>query len=132
MSQQLTVAMQNRILNWILLGTTPSRPTGPLQVALFIQMPDSEDGTGGVEPDKDYGYARRTVTFSQAVDGTVANNAQVTFNMASGGAWGIIEGIGIYDASETLILSGELMNSRTVDDADTFAIAEGQLVITIA
>lgn len=62
-----------------------------------------------------------------------ANTQTITFPTASGGNWGTISHIGIWDASTSgnLLFHGALTASKVVNDGDTFQIQAGNLVISL-
>lgn len=62
-----------------------------------------------------------------------ANTQTITFPTASGGNWGTITHIGIWDASTSgnLLFHGALTASKVVNDGDTFQIQAGNLVISL-
>jgi hypothetical protein len=132
MANNLTNVAETGMLDWINGVGSPVRPTTPLKVALFTTSPNQETGTGGTEVSGN-AYARTTVTMSAASSGATSNSADVTFPTASGGNWGTIVAIGIYDSagSPVLLWVGNLTSSKTVDDGDTFKINAGSLQLTL-
>lgn len=67
-------------------------------------------------------------------DGQTQNTAEIAFAQAGSGGWGTVTHIGLFDASTSgnLLFHGALTASKTVDENDTFKIAAGDLVITLA
>lgn len=116
-------------LTWLLTTDSATRPTS-WYVALFTDDP-TDAGTGTEVSGN--GYARTAVTFSVSGD-TASNTGAVTFPAASGGSWGTISHIGIYDASTSgnLLFHGSLTTSKSVGDGDVFQINTGALDITMA
>src|SRR5688500_1616723 len=98
----LSNSAENGMLDWLCLGATLTRPTSPLQIALFSVMPNTETGVGGTELSGS-AYARTNVTFTAAASGAVSNTADVTFPTASG-TWAAIVGIGVYDSAGSPVL----------------------------
>jgi len=124
---------ENLILNWTLTTGSATRPTA-WYVALFTT--DPTDAGSGTELSL-YSYARQAVTFNAATGTNPTycdNTATITFPTASGGNWGTVTHIGIYNASTAgnLLFHGALTTSKTVNDGDTFQILANGLVINLA
>lgn len=119
------------LLDWLMTNGAATRPTA-WYVALYTAAPS--DSGGGTEVSGS-GYARQSVTFAAASSpaGTTSNTNTVSFT-ASGGSWGTITHIGIFDASTggNLLWHGGLTASKTVGDGDTIEFAIGNLDLTIA
>ena len=79
------------------------------------------------------GYSRQSVTFASAAGGAISTNATVTFT-ASGGAFGTITHVAIFDAATSgqCIAAGELTSSKVISDGDSLQIASGNLTVTLA
>jgi hypothetical protein len=122
---------EKAMLDWLLGGATPTRPT-TRHLALFTAAPS--DSGGGTEVSTG-GYARQTITFAAAATpgGTCANDAVESFT-ASGANYGTVTHIGIFDAatSGNLLAHGAMTVSRTVNDGDTLNFAIGSVVLTLA
>ena len=84
------------LLDWLMTTGAATRPTAWF-VALFTTATD--DAAGGTEVTGN-GYARQAVAFDAASSpgGTTQNSGAVSFT-ASGGNWGSITHMAIYDAS---------------------------------
>lgn len=119
------------ILNWLMTNGAATRPTA-WYIALYTAAPS--DSGGGTEVAGN-GYSRQAVTFSAASEpgGTTDNSGSVSFT-ASGGNWGTITHVGIFDASTSgnLLWHGALAASRTVNDGDTLSFAVGAVTLTLA
>lgn len=84
-------------------------------------------------------YARLDITSSDFNDATLAdpsaldNSSALTFVQASGGSWGTITHVGVYDALSggNLLLSLALSVSRTIDDGDTLSFSAGEFDVTL-
>lgn len=106
---------------------------------LFISLHTSSPGDTYVSGEvSGNAYARTAVTFNAASQPSTGltfadNSATVTFPTASGGNFGTITHIGIFDASTAgnLLFHGALTASRTVNDGDTFQIQAGSLTISL-
>jgi hypothetical protein len=79
------------------------------------------------------GYSRQSVTFASASGGAISTNATVTFT-ASGGNWGTITHVAIFDAATSgeIIAAGSLSSSKVISDGDSLQIASGNLTVTLA
>jgi hypothetical protein len=119
------------LLDWLMTTGSATRPT-VWYVALYTAAPS--DSGGGTEVSGN-GYARQSVTFNAAtsVAGTTDNSNAVTFT-ASGGNWGTITHIGIFDALTTgnLLWHGSMTASKTIADGDTLEFAIGNIDLTLA
>lgn len=121
------------MLDWVTVVGNPTRPTAPLKVALFTVAPNQETGLGGTEVNGN-GYARTTITFSGAdSSGATSNVGDVTFPTASGGSWGTIVAVAIYDNAATpiMLFVGTLSSSRVIDDGGTFRIVSGAMTLSL-
>jgi hypothetical protein len=82
------------------------------------------------------GYTREA-TGTLSVSGTsptnCTNDAAIEFGPASGGNWGTITHIAIFDASTSGNMLGwaQLTSSRTINDGDVLRIPAGDLDITL-
>lgn len=127
---------ENLILNWLMRGGTSGGQTdapSSLHLALFTAAPN--DAGGGTEVSGN-GYGRQTVTFDAATGtgGTTSNSANVTFT-ASGGNFGLVTHIGIFDASTSgnLLWHGAMAGSgKQVNAGDSIQFAAGSIDLTIA
>lgn len=121
---------ENLILNW-LMKNTGSAPSATY-LALFTAAPS--DSGGGTEVSGN-GYARQAVTWDTAsgTGGTTSNTAAETFT-ASGGSFGAVTHIGIFDAatSGNLLWHGAMTASKTVADGDSLQFSAGAIDLTIA
>jgi len=119
------------LLDFLMTTGTATRPTA-WYVALFTAAPN--DAGGGTEVSAG-GYTRKTVAFSAASSpgGTTSNSGEVSFT-ASGGDFGTVTHMGIFDASSSgnLLWHGALTASKTVADGDTLTFAAGNIDLTMA
>lgn len=120
---------ENLALEYLLTTDSVTRPTAWY---IGLHTADVTDAGTGTEVSGN-GYARKTVAFSVTND-TASNSATVTFDAASGGNWGTITHIGVWDAlsSGNLLFHGAVTTSKTIEDGDTFQISAGNLDITLA
>jgi hypothetical protein len=116
-------------------GTRDFTSPATLGVALFTVMP-GDDGTGGTEVANANGYARQSATFAAASGGASSTSADLTFGPASGGDFGTIVGVGIYDNTGyglgNPLIFATLAANKTVSDGDTFVISAGNLTVNLA
>jgi hypothetical protein len=119
------------LLDWSMTTGAATRPTA-WYVALFTAAPS--DAGGGTEV-SGAGYSRKTVAFAAATSGTgtTSNTGAVSFT-ASGGTYGTVTHIGIFDASTAgnLLWHGAMTASKTIADGDTLEFSIGNIDLTIA
>lgn len=119
------------LLDWLMTTGSATRPTA-WYVALYTAAPS--DSGGGTEVSGS-GYSRQSVTFAAAATpgGTTDNSGSVSFT-ASGGNWGSVTHIGIFDASTSgnLLWHGALSSPKTVNDGDTLQFAAGAIDLALA
>lgn len=124
--------LENELLDHILRNAAFASPTS---VYISAHTTSPLDDGSGAEISGD-GYARVTVTagFSAASGGTTDNDAAITWPAASGGNWGTITHIGVWDAASNgnLLFHGALGASVVINDGDTLEIAAGDLDVTLA
>lgn len=123
---------ENLVLNWLFTANSATRPTA-WYVGLFTAAPS--DAGGGTEVSGS-GYARMatgTMTVSGTSPTLCTNSAAIEFAPASGGAWGAITHIAIFDALSGGNMLGwaPLTTSRTINDGDVLRIPAGDLDITL-
>ena len=121
---------ENLLLNFILTGTG-SAPSN-LYLGLYTAAPN--DAGGGTEISGN-GYSRQTITFNTAsgTSGTTDNSNTPSFT-ASGGDFGTIQAMGIFDAqtSGNLLWHGTIATNKTVYSGDSIQFAAGSIDLTIA
>lgn len=122
---------ENLLLNWLMTSDAVTRPTA-WYLALFTAAPS--DSGGGTEVSGN-GYSRQTIAFNTAsgTGGTTSNSADVSFT-ASGGSFGTVSHVGIFDASTggNLLWHGAMTASKTIADGDTLEFSTGNVDLTIA
>jgi len=123
---------ENLVLTWLFTGSSATRPTA-WYVGLFTAAPSD---TGGGTEVSGNAYAR-VATGTMSVSGTSPTNctnaAAIEFAAASGGNWGTITHVAIFDASTSGNMLGwaALTTSRTINDGDILRIPAGDLDITL-
>lgn len=125
---------ENQILDWV-TGVDSMPATGTRYLSAHTSA--TTDAGGGTEVSGN-GYARKSLAslFSAAsgTGGSVSNNADVAFAAASGGNWGTITHIAIWDASTAgnMLWHGALTASKVINDGDQLVFTTGNLTITVA
>jgi hypothetical protein len=119
---------ENLVLDWLLGGSTPTRPSARY-LALFHSDPGEASGgtevTGG-------SYARQAITFGAASSGSTSNSADISFvNMPSTTATPITH-FAVFDAvsSGNKLYYGQLTVSKVTNSGDTLTVLAGQIVIS--
>ena len=122
---------ENLLLNFLMTTGTATRPTN-WYLALFTAAPSD---TGGGTECSGNGYSRQTVAWDAASGsgGTTSNSGTVTFT-ASGGNFGNVTHIGIFDASTigNLLWHGAMAAAKQVNSGDSIQFATGSIDLTIA
>lgn len=118
------------VLNLLFKNTAFTAPSAYL--GLFTDDP-TDAGTGTEVTGNGYARVQIDNKMASAASGSIASNADITFPTASGGAFGTVTHIGIFDAASggQLLAHGALSASRVISDGDTFQINSGSLTITI-
>jgi hypothetical protein len=126
---QMSNYLENELLDHTLGTGSWTMPT-TIYLALFTSNPT--DAGSGTEVSGS-GYARQAVTFGAAASGSATNSSQETFT-ASGGNFGTVTHIGIYDASTAgnLLVYGALTSSRTINDGESLIFEVGSITVTFA
>tara|TARA_R110000824_G_scaffold358374_2_gene545887 strand:+ start:3403 stop:3807 length:405 start_codon:yes stop_codon:yes gene_type:complete len=130
----LSAYSELKVLDLLFKNTAYATPTA--YIGLFTS--DPTDSASGTEASGS-GYARIRVdnkmssATANADNSQITNSSAITFAAASGGAFGTITHIGIFDASSSgnLTAHGVLAASKVISDGDTFQINASGLVITI-
>lgn len=124
----ITNTIENKLLDH-LTGDVPYVRPATTYLALYTTAPtDSTPGaevTGG-------GYDRQEIVWDLAAAGEKTNSGEIDFGTASED-WGEIVAFGVLDnsISGTLIWYGNLTSSKTILAADTFAVEDGALKLTL-
>ena len=76
-------------------------------------------------------YSRKAITFASASSGSIASNANVEFDPATG-SWGDVSHWGIFDASSSgnLLFHGSFTSEKTIASGDILKVASGSLTIS--
>lgn len=125
---------ERKVLDLLFKNTSFTAPEA--YIGLFTT--DPTDSASGTEASGS-GYARIRIdnkmssATANSDNSQITNSSAITFAAASGGAFGTITHIGIFDASSSgnLLAHGALAASKTIADGDVFQINASGLVITI-
>jgi hypothetical protein len=132
MSNAASDYLENKLLDHVLGNTTFTQPAD-VYLALFTAVtgletnnPTSEVTSSGTD------YARQTVTFAAAVDGTAETDATVTFPVATA-TYGTVTHVAIMDAATAgnVLFYGALNSSKLIEENDQFVVTAGNLTITM-
>ena len=125
---------ERKVLDLLFKNTSFTAPEA--YIGLFTT--DPTDSASGTEASGS-GYARIRIdnkmssATANSDNSQITNSSAITFAAASGGAFGTITHIGIFDASSSgnLLAHCALAASKTIADGDVFQINASGLVITI-
>ena len=121
--------LETAVLNHVFRNTALTSPT-TVYAAAYTVAPT--DAGGGTEVTGN-GYTRVAITFgAPSPAGVMTNSSATTFPTASGGNWGDIIAIGVFDASTAgNLLAWDGVTSTTINDGDTLEVAAGDFDITL-
>ena len=130
----LSTYAELKVLDLLFKSTAYTAPRA--YIGLFTTSPT--DSASGSEVSGS-GYARVRIHYKMSSSTTgadtssITNSSAITFSAASGGAWGTVPHIGIFDASSSgnLLAHGALSASKIISDGDTLQINASALTITI-
>lgn len=131
MAGTFTDYLEEKLLKHAFTNTSYTPPS-TIYIGLFTAAPSD---TGGGTEVSGNAYAR--VSASLSVSGTspttATNGSAIEFAAASGGNWGTITYVGVFDASTSgnLMAYADLTTSRVVNDGDIFRIPASSLTITL-
>jgi hypothetical protein len=120
--------LEDALLSHTLGISALTAPT--VYLALFTTDPtDADTGTEVTGS----GYAREAISFALSGTGEAQNSSEETFT-ASGGNFGTVTHIGLYDASTSgnLLYHGSLAASRLINDGESLVFSVGDITITLA
>jgi len=119
--------LEDKVLDHVFRNTALTSPSA-VYLALYTVAPT--DAGGGTEVSGS-GYARQEITFGASSGGAMANTAAVEFT-ASGGNFGSVVAVGVFDASTAgNLLAWDEITSATVNDGDTLRFAIGDIDLTL-
>jgi hypothetical protein len=134
---------ENKLIDWLfraqaigITGASAAAGTGPSNLYIGLLSANPTDSTPGTEVSGN-NYSRvvvassltnwagtqgaGTTTASSGNTGTTSNNVQILFPTPTPAGWGVVTGVGIYDAATggNLLIYSALTNSKTVNVGDT-------------
>ena len=119
--------LEDAVLNYVFRNTGTPTSTA-VHLALFTVTPS--DAGGGTEVSGS-GYARQATAFDASSGGAITNTAAESFT-ASGGAFGDVVAIGIFDAATGgNMIAWDGIASATVADGDTITFPIGNIDISL-
>lgn len=122
----LTNHAEDAILDWVLGGANPTRPT-TRYVALHTADPTEVGNVG--EVGAGVGYARQAATFAASSGSAVSNVADIEFGPATGAGFGTVSHVSIWDhaTAGNCWWKGPLSAAKAIDAGDVFIIPAGDL-----
>lgn len=120
--------LENKILNHVFRNTAYT-PAAAVYLGLYTSAPS--DAGGGTEV-SGAGYARQAITFSAASGGAISNTAAVQFT-ATGGSYGTVTHVGIFDASSAgNLLAWKAITPIVMGSGGILTFAIGDIDVTQA
>ena len=124
--------LDNEIINVYLRNQVATvAPVATAYVALYTVAPTA---AGGGTEVAGFLYARTAVTMGAPVNGVSSNSAPCTFVAATGGDWGLVAAMAIFDdlVAGNMLYFGNLGTSKQVSDGDQVSFGVGALQVTEA
>jgi len=120
--------LENAVLNHVFRNTSLASPAS-VWLALYTAVPN--DAGGGTQV-SGAGYSRQQITFGAPSGGLISNTAAVSFT-ASGGNFGTVVAVGIFDASTAgNLLAWDDIASAVINDGDTINFPIGDIDVSLA
>ena len=123
--------LETEILDHVFAGAAYTAPTAKY-LALFTAVADGEAGSVTEVSASGTAYARQTVAFTTSGN-TSSNSGAVEYPTATGGGFGTVTHVGVYDAltSGNLMCYATLSSSKAIAAGDVFRVPAGDLDITL-
>jgi hypothetical protein len=119
--------LENELLDHVFRNSAYTPPAA-VYLALYTAAPT--DAGGGTQVSGN-GYARQAITFGAAAGGAISNTSAVEFT-ASGGNFGTIVAVGIFDAATSgNLLAWNEITSVVINDGDTLNFPIGDIDVTL-
>lgn len=119
--------LEDAVLNHVFGGDAYTSPSS-VYLALYTTAPT--DAGGGTQVSGN-GYARQEITFDAADSGEVTSTSHVSFT-ASGGSFGTIVAVGVFDASTGgNLLAWKAITPVTINDTDTLTFPAGDITVSL-
>lgn len=132
--------LENKVLDHVLKNTAYPQPSA-LYLALFNNVSGSAAANleAGVLTDEisttGTAYARKSIAFSPASNGTSVSSATVLFDTATA-TWGSITHVAIVDGATrgagNVLFWGAVTTAKQIDTGDSFQVTSGNLTISLA
>mgnify|MGYP001004225249 CR=1 FL=1 len=131
----ITNYLETKLLDHTLNGVTYT-PAATLYLALCTADPtDAATGASMNEVADSGAYARKAIAFGAAASRAIANNAQVSFDQATG-SWGTVTHFAIVDSAThgagNVLATGALSESKSVVSGNTPSVAIGEVEISFS
>ena len=130
MSNVLEVQLLNATLN----GVAYTAVNNPY-ISLWTSDPtDAESGTEVSASGTAYARVASSFATASGTSGVVLSNADATWLAATGGGFGTVGWIGLWDAGSNgnMLYHTALDAAKTIDSGDVFKITAGNLTVTLA
>jgi len=123
--------LETEILDHVFAGAAYTAPSTKY-LALFTAISDGEAGTVTEVSTSGTAYVRQSVAFTTSGD-TTSNSGAVEYPTATGGGFGTVTHVGVYDAvsSGNLMCYATLSSSKVISAGDVFRVPTGDLDITL-
>ena len=123
--------LETELLDHAFGGAAYSAP-GTHYLALFTAISDGEAGSVTEVSTSGTAYARVAVAFTTS-GATTSNSGAVEYATATGGGFGTVTHVGVYDASTSgnLMCYATLTASKAIAAGDVFRVPAGDLDITL-
>ena len=123
--------LETEILDHVFAGAAYSAP-GTHYLALFTAVANGETGSVTEVSTSGTAYARVAVAFTTS-GATTSNSGAVEYATATGGGFGTVTHVGVYDASTSgnLMCYATLTASKAIAAGDVFRVPAGDLDITL-
>lgn len=137
MANNLTNFAESLLLNILFRNNSGSGAyTPPTTIYLGLLTAAAGEATAGTEVSTSgTAYARQAIAFGAPADvsgfQTIANTGAINFPTATGGGYGTVTDIGLYDASTAgnLLAYGAMAASKTVNAGDSISFAIGSVTL---
>ena len=123
--------LETEILDHVFAGAAYTAPSTKY-LALFTAVANGETGSVTEVSTSGTAYARVAVAFTTSGD-TTSNSGAVEYATATGGGFGTVTHVGVYDASTSgnLMCYATLTASKAIAAGDVFRVPAGDLDITL-
>jgi|TARA_R110002110_G_scaffold133494_13_gene315897 hypothetical protein len=119
--------LEDAVLNYVFRNTGTPTSTN-VYLALYTVAPSD---TGGGTEVSGAGYARQATAFDASSGGAITNTSAEEFT-ASGGTFGTVVAVGIFDAvTAGNLLAWDAINSTTLADGDKITFPIGDIDISL-